>query len=226
MAGSSSCSAATIIGTPVTLQSLLDGGMIMSGDKTFTNFTYLFTGDMPSPLLVNVVAIQDDAGNFGIRFQGNFTDTSATVGGSDALIEYKVTPDALHLISDAHLQGNPALLGGVGSIGVTETFLPLGQAGEYTMTIYDELVPDPQNPGMNIRLTKLVDWVDFAPPVMMLSVQKDIAALAQPGQPSVSISFVDQTFSQIIIPEPSAGLLVACVGLGLTMLRRRSTSRR
>jgi hypothetical protein len=223
-ASASTCSAATIIGPSVTLASLLNpGGNIVVGDKTFTNFTYSITGDMPAAVNVNVIGITDDSGNFGIRFQGAFMDTAASVGGSDALIEYKVTADALHLISDAHLQGNAALLGSVGSIGVTEHFFPLGQQGEYTMTIYDESVPDPQNPGMNIRLTKLVDWVDFAPPVMMLNVQKDIAALAQPGQPAVSMSFVDQTFSQIVIPEPAAGLLFLCGCLGLAVSRWRNS---
>lgn len=223
---SATCSAATIIGDPVQLSTLIGGGTIVAGDKTFTNFTYLPSGDMPAAVNVNVVPIQDDAGNFGIRFQGGFMDSAASQGPSDALITYKVTADAFHLISDAHLQGNPALMGGLGSIGVTETFLPLGQGGEYTMTIYDEVVPDPQNQGQNIRLTKLVDWVDFAPPVMMLNVQKDIIALAQPGNPSVTMSFVDQTFSQIVIPEPTTSLLLTFVGLGFAIATRRNAAKR
>jgi hypothetical protein len=104
---------------------------------------------------------------------------------------------------------------------VTETFLPLGQQGEYTMKIYDEVTPDPQNPGMTIRSTKLVDWTDFLPPVMMLTVQKDILAYALPGTQSVVISFIDQTFSQIEVPEPVAGLLMLCGVAGLGFARKR-----
>ena len=223
---SNPASAATIIGSSVSLASLIDGGTITSGDKTFTSFAYTATGDMPGAVNVNVIPIQDDDGNFGIRFQGGFTDSAASQGASDALITYKVAADAFHLISDAHLQGNTAIMGNVGSVGVTETFLPLGQQGEYTMTIYDEVVPDPQNPGNTVRLTKLMDWVNFHPPVQMLNVQKDIKALAQPGQASADVSFVDQSFSQITVPEPVTGLLMICgaVGLGIARHRRERTA--
>src|SRR4051794_29992871 len=78
-----STSAATIIGTPVALSTLLvPNGNIAAGDKTFTNFTYNQTGDMPPAALVNVIPITDTAGNFGIRFQGAFIDTTGAAGGS------------------------------------------------------------------------------------------------------------------------------------------------
>ncbi len=219
MAGVSTCSAATIIGDPVKLSSLLTpGGTIGAGDKTFTNFTYSFTGDMPDPVSVNVIPITDDFGNFGIRFQGAFIDTTGVAGGSDALITYTVTAALGRLISDAHLQGNPSLLGQFGSMSVTETFLPLSQVPPYRMRIYDD-----QNLG-----TKMVDSTAFTP-TQSLNVQKDILGLAKinPNDPegpsTVTLSFVDQTFSQIIIPEPTAGLLLACAGVGLAMARRRYT---
>ena len=162
------CPAATIIGSPVALSTLLDNGTIVVGDKTFTNFTYTLTGDMPGAINVNVVPIQDDFGNYGIRFQGAFTDLPSSQGGSDALITYKVTAGPGRLISDAHLQGNPNLLGTTGSINVTETFLPLGAAGEFVMEIYDdEGKPTPQ----------LVDSTIFTTPTQSLDVQKDILAI-------------------------------------------------
>src|SRR5262245_45010115 len=98
-AWTASSSAATIIGTPVALSTLLvPDATIVVGDKTFGGFTYSITGDMPPAPLVNVIPITDDAGNFGIRFQGAFIDTTGAVGGSDALITYTVTADATHLI--------------------------------------------------------------------------------------------------------------------------------
>jgi hypothetical protein len=210
------CSAATIIGSPVALSTLLvPGGTHTSGDKVFTNFTYMFTGEMPAAVNVNVVSIKDDFGNFGIRFQGNFIDLPSSVGGSDALITYDVTAGAGFLISDAHLQGNPVLLGNVGSISVTETFLPLGPLGQFTMTIFDD-----EN-----SAAKLVDEVIFTTPVKTLNVQKDIQAIAVAGTQSVVLSFVDQTFSQI--PEPTTCLLLMVGGLsGMAFIRNRGRQNR
>lgn len=214
------CSAATIIGTPVLLSTLVvPGATIVVGDKTFGGFTYSITGDMPPATLVNVIPITDDAGNFGIRFQGAFIDTTGAVGGSDALITYNVTAGALRLISDAHLEGNPVRLGTLGSMSVTETFLPLGAQGQYTMKIYDD---------QNVTPPKLIDNTVFATPVKTLNVQKDILGLAKVDQQSpagpqtVTLSFVDQTFSQIIIPEPTTVALLLVGTFGLAMTRRHS----
>jgi hypothetical protein len=201
--GASTSQAATILGEPVALSTLIvPDAMITVGDKKFTNFAYTFGGDMPSAAGVNVIPIQDDAGNYGLRFQGFFLDTATTVGGSDALITYDVeVTDPTRFISDAHIQGNFALPGPDrrGVVQITETFLPLGAAGEYTMTVYDD---------ENVPTPKLVDWTYFTPPVKKLNVQKDIGILAVAGFPSPGFSFVDQTFSQIV-PEPATlGLLV------------------
>jgi len=173
---------------------------------------------MPAAPLVNVIPITDDAGNFGIRFQGAFIDTTGAVGGSDALITYNVTAGANHLISDAHLEGNPVRLGTLGSMSVTETFLPLGAQGQNTMKIYDD---------QNVNPPKLIDNTVFATPVKTLNVQKDILGLAKvnPNSPdgpqTVTLSFVDQTFSQIVIPEPTTVALLFAGTFGFTLLRRQ-----
>jgi hypothetical protein len=215
------CSAALIIGTPVVLSTLVvPGATIVVGDKTFGGFSYSITGDMPPAPLVNVIPITDDAGNFGIRFQGAFIDTTGAVGGSDALITYNVTTDATHLISDAHLEGNPTRLGTLGSMSVTETFLPLGANGQFTMKIYDD---------QNVTPPKLVDNTVFTTPVKTLNVQKDILGLAKvnPNSPNapqtVTLSFVDQTFSQIVVPEPTTVALLFAGTYGFALVRRRSS---
>ncbi|MBW2447279.1 MAG: PEP-CTERM sorting domain-containing protein [Deltaproteobacteria bacterium] len=208
-----------------TLEALLeDDGSIQVADKLFTNFTYFSTGDMPSAVGVNVIPITDVDGNYGLRFQGAFVDLASSPGGSDALITYDVEivdgyfDDGLnYFIVDAHIMGNPTLLSGFGSISVVDTFLP--QFGpEARMTIFDD----------EIAGTKFVDWVDFDVPVKKLSVQKDILAIAlledsEPG--AATLSFVDQTYSQI--PEPTTLILF---GLGLGGLasqgRRRSHDKR
>ncbi len=207
-------SAATIIGTPVKLSTLIDGGgSVTAGDKTFTNFTYLFTNDMPGATGVNIVPIQDDLGNYGIQIQAAFIDLPSSQGGSDAKLSYTVTAGSNRLISDAHMAGNPNLLGTTGSVSVTETFLPLGANGEFTMEIYDdEGHPVPQ----------LMDSTVFTQPAKSVNVQKDILIIVPTGGQSGTISFIDQTFSQIEVPEPALGLLMLGSVAGFAFLRRRS----
>jgi len=187
----------------VLLSELLNGGSIASGDKLFDQFSYSATGDMPNSSGVSVIPIVDNDGNFGIRFQGSFLDLYSTDGdkGSDALIGFTVSAtDPQRLISDAHLMGNPNLLGAdVGSISVTETFA-FDAAGAHQMNIFDD-----EGAG-----TVLKDWTFFDQPRSSLTVLKDINAFAA-AQGSVTLSFVDQTFSQIgtpAVPEASTGLLM------------------
>jgi len=206
--------AGMIIGDPVKLSELVDNpeASYTVSDKKFTGFTYLATGDMPGAGGVNVAAYIDDNGNFGIQFQGAFVDLPSSQGGSDALISYMVeATDPTKLISDAHLSGNPALLGTKGSVSVTETFLPLGQNGEYTMKIYDD-----ESVGQ-----KLADWTFFHPPVRKLNVQKDILLLATPESETMTLSFVNQTFSQIEIPEATTITLALTSLIALVGYRRR-----
>jgi hypothetical protein len=198
---------------PVTLSSLLaQGATYTVGDKKFSGFSYLATGDMPGAGGINVAPITDDAGNFGIRFQGAFVDLPSSQGGSDAFIEYMVEAlDPNKLISDAHLAGNPTLLGTQGSISVTETFLPLGPGGEYTMKIFDD-----ESVGQ-----KLADQTFFNPPVRKLNVQKDILVIATPQSQTVTMSFVDQTFSQTPEATTITMALISLVSLVGYRGRRR-----
>jgi hypothetical protein len=188
------------------------------GDKIFSDFSYLSTGDMPSAAGVNVAPFVDISGNFGIEFQGAFVDLPSSQGGSDAKIAYHVAvaDPTKFLISDAHLAGNPTLLGTTGSISVTETFLPLGAAGEHTMKIYaDESVG-----------SKLTDVTFFNPPTSGLDVQKDILVIATPASQTVTLSFVDQTFSQIQVPETTT-MLLSLIGLvGLAVFMRQFEMRK
>jgi hypothetical protein len=214
----SSLAGSIIIGNPVQLSTLVGNpnGSILVGDKLFEEFGYTASGDMPGAAGVNVVPIQDDDGNYGIRFQGAFVDLASSQGGSDALITYKVTATRPgYLISDAHLQGNPNLLGATGTVNVTETFLPLDPPADYTHTL--EIYDDEQHPDD----PKHSDVTFFTPPVKMLDVQKDILIFA--GDQTNVLSFVDQTFSQIV---PEAGTLsLSLIGLVSLALRRRNAIR-
>lgn len=177
------------------------GASLKSGDKLFEDFDYHETGDMPKPEDVNIIPIQDLAGNFGIRVQGAFADLPGG-GGSDSLLTYKVTADGPGLlISDAILRANLAVFGGAGIASVTESF---ANVPNEQLTIFH-----------NGNTLQQVDSHVFAQPVKSLFVEKNILLLAGTPDPGVSngsgatVSFIDQTFSQI--PEPS-GLFMLVVG--------------
>ncbi len=198
----------------VPLSDLLQpGATITSGDKIFSDFTYSKTGDNPTPDAVNVIDIKDPAGNFGIRIQGGFLDR---VGGSasDALITFKVSVPvgSDRVITDAHLSANPAVFdNGTGVASVTETFLyndpPINSD---KLVVYDFGGGD----------DKLADSIVFAQTYKTLSVQKDIILHATGDLSAVTVSFVDQTFSQV--PEPSSLALIAVGMLAVGYFRKRS----
>jgi len=211
VAGASALMMIALLGTApcyaqgaVKLSELINnGGLIIHGDKQFDRFSYSFTGEMPAPELVNVVPIMDLDENLGIQFQGSFTDLFSSQGGSDALIRYRVTVlDPARRITDAHLFGNPELLGDTGSISVTETFA-FDVTGEYQMSIFEDETAGSRNAASTVF-----------EPRSILQVTKDISAIAGPTG-TVTLSFIDQTFSQIDIPIPEAsGVSLMLIGLG------------
>jgi hypothetical protein len=178
--------------TSFPLSDLIDGGSIVSGDKTFSDFTYHGGGDMPAAEDIFVKAITDADGNFGIRFQGAFVDAVGG-GASDALIDYTVTAPDGKLIKDVNLAANPLVVGGANSTGlvsITETFLP--DNDQTVLSVFDI------RPGLR-KLTDRADLVDEngdLAPVKELHVQKDILVWSQSLGSAATLSFIDQTFSQ------------------------------
>jgi hypothetical protein len=216
----SESSRADFAGSSVTLASLLDGGSILVGDKLFTNFTYHATGDMPSAANVNVIGGTDGAGNFGLEFQGAFHDLPGGTG-SDALIGYTVTVNnGDFLISDAHLHSNPSVLGNNGTASIAETFNGLPANG---MSAGISVV------GGTTVVNKPDDSTVFLIPQHSLSVMKDILADggSTDGGGVPSFSFIDQTYSQTALPEPSSVLLLASgsVIIGLVARRRKFSAK-
>ena len=191
-------SAGTItLGPATSLSDLLDGGSLSVGDKTFADFGYAATGDMPPATSINVIPIVDADGDLGIRFQGGFIDTVAP-GSSDSLITFSVTAPGAYIMG-AELAGNVDVANG-GVATVTETFLPEDPISTLTIT----------------SGVKLADSTTFGAPVQTLNVQKDILLLAESAP--ATLSFVDQTFPQV--PEPATGLMAFFGVLGLLGIRR------
>lgn len=205
----------------VTLLDLLDGTVdgVSVGDKIFTDFLYstLPNDDMPLPQDVNVLGFEDLDGNFGISFHGVFQDLPGDNKPSDALIRFTVdiSPDFLeqgYRISDAHL-----FIGGVGVgensyLTVDESF----QGVNSTLNAYATTLGGQLN-------QVLSDEVIFDQVYTRLRVSKDILAFANaeadlPARTTV----VDQSFSQIIIPEPTTFMIGAVCGVSILVTRKRS----
>jgi len=200
---SSSVNAAT-----VPLSDLLGGATFESGDKIFSDFTYVGTGDMPSAEGIIVEDIQDANGDYGIRLQGGFVD-QAGGDASDALITFNVSvaPGASMQIAGANLSANPAVFGGPGLASVTETFIPT--ITDDKLVVYDFGEGD----------DKLLDSITFADTYATIPVQKDIILHATGDAGAVTMSFIDQTFPQV--PEPASISLMLFGLLGVGTVRRR-----
>ncbi|MEZ6120770.1 MAG: PEP-CTERM sorting domain-containing protein [Pirellulaceae bacterium] len=192
----------------VPLSDLVNGQTIQSGDKVFSNFKYVETGDMPAVGDVQVETVTDTNGNYGVRFIGGFIDTAGG-SSSDALITFDVSvaAGANQAISGAILAANPAVFNGEGLASVTETFLPTIDNDK--LVVYDFGNGD----------DKLTDSTTFANTYQTLSVQKDIILHAMGNNAAVTMSFVDQYFPQV--PEPNSLGLMTLGLLGLLARRRR-----
>lgn len=217
--------ATTFLGDPTSLALLTDNGVVIAGDKRFDQFVYEASEDMPPASEVNVLPILDDNGYLGIRFQGGFVDVP---GGNSSIasIKYRVTVlDPRYLITDAHLRSNVNVSGSgaaTGEIKILESFAE----ADNEMDVFAMRNDD----GTLVRKTK--DWTFFDEGLTELHVEKRIEATGNNGTTAEGVtfptaSFIDQTFSQELIPEPaSLALLVgACALLSGFSRRLRARSR-
>ena len=201
--------AGSVHAAAVPLTDLLGAGKTLaSGDKIFSDFTYVKNGDMPSATGVSVEPVTNASGDYGIRISGGFIDQP---GGdaSDALITFNVSvaPGAGQAIKGAILAANPAVFNGAGLASVTETFIP--QVTTDKLVVYDFGNND----------DKLMDSITFDQSYTTIPVQKDIILHSTSATGAVTMSFVDQYFPQV--PEPSSAALALCGLAALSKLRRR-----
>jgi PEP-CTERM motif len=190
------------------------GTGILIGDKLFRDFTYITTdstGLTNNLLPASAIALGPITGmvGFGLQFSGPFF-TAQNVQ-KDFLISYSVTvTNAPMLISDVHLDYNGSFINNGFSI-VTESAFDAGGIGGNLLGQIDVHNPPP------VLSTNFF----LSTPQPKLYIEKDIQLLSFSSSDIATISFIDQTFSQVAIPEPSSMMLVAGGLVGLWLWRRR-----
>lgn len=168
---------------------------------------------MPTANNVQVLGFKDMDGNWGISFHGTFLDLPGG-SASDALIRFNVDIDPASLrtgfrISDAHLFMNGYGVGSDSVFTVDESFM---ESNQHLNTFISTI---------NGGGVKSSDSTLFVPPLTTLHVTKDILALAaQNAILPARATAIDQSFSQIIVPEPAVAMLGLCGVFGLGLWRR------
>ncbi len=199
-----------------TLDDLLEGGSITSGDKVFSSFRNYSsqvsvtsgTALSVNPPDVYVTPYQDTAGDYGLKFTSNaFTITGGTLSQL-TVFDYTVTAGAGYLIS-----GNTLAIVATaadGGITVTENAYQAGTGMTNLLATKLALV----QPFFSI----LSDSKTYTSAFPAVDVHKSISLYMAGGNNETNtLTEFTQTFSQI--PEP-ATLGVLVLG-GLAMLRRR-----
>jgi hypothetical protein len=203
--------------TSIKLSDLISGDPtdgIIVGDKTMSGFVYSPIGDMPAASDINVLGYQDPQGNWGVSFHGTFLDLPGG-GISDALVRFVVNIDPTALqqgwrINDAHLFLNGVGVGPNSLFSVDESFSP---DSNKTLSAFQSTI--------NGGATKLSDSTTFDTPLTTLHVTKDILAIAAAeGALPARATVIDQSFSQIQVPEPASLMLLLVSLVGLAGCRR------
>ncbi len=192
----------------------VSGAGILVGDKLFNDFSYVasdstgLTNNLLPSGAVTLSALSNMTG-FGLSFGAPFHTSGNLL--KDFVIKYAVTvSNAAFLISDVHMDYNGSVVGNGYNL-VTETvFDSSGFGGNQLGQI---VVQNPPSiPQTNLTL-------NVAQPELF--VEKDIQLGGDgPGDQS-SISIIDQTFSQVAVPEPSSLVLAMAGVFAFLSIRRR-----
>ena len=191
-----STGAADTIELPARLDALLGNEVTVQG-QTFSDFTYMASGDMPAASAITVMPLHESEG-FGLRFQGAFIDTATSTDPSVAEIGYTIPLNLEAGVSSASLVGNPLIVNGTGLAEVTTSFVDNATG---LMIFADG------------SQQQLVDVQDINSPIGNSVEVLHKMSLQSQNASSAVLSFVDQTFS--IVPEPAA---FAPMMLGLFVL--------
>ena len=191
------------------------GSVVVGGSLLFDQFSYSGTNESAPADRVLIDSVTDALGNYGIRVHGGFSDSP---GGGDslALLNYRVsTIDPMSGISGALLAGNPAAVG-IGSYSVSETLSGVPTS----LSIFDIAPGGP---------THLLDTMTLPSVLSSINVALSLNGSSTAG--GVTLSFLDQTFTQTdnVVPEPSSLVIwlgtLMLVGVVVPLTRRQLQNR-
>jgi hypothetical protein len=199
------------------------GGTLTIGDKVFSGFSYLengLSGFNASSILVTASVDPLDSSVDFLSFSGNMQLAGTSFDTADLLLNYTVTATAgsISMIDQRYT-------GGVfnGGLLINETATSAGAPTAHSqLTVGD--VSDPNNYPDGSFDTGELDLLSVSPAQNTLNVTKDLAFVildADPGSVSqASVSLVQQSFHQLVVPEPAT---VSCflIGLGALACSRR-----
>jgi hypothetical protein len=202
--------------TNPSLDSLITtGGSLTVGNLVFSNFGFHGnTGNFPAPADITVGQIPpagtDALGNSGIRF--GMAGFDNPVHPTDFTLTFEVVNTAGGpLFNDVHLGSNLSIAGtpapGDSPFGnIVETITTPGVAGPIAQI----------NNSVTATSSSLSASSTFTPPgpFQTLFVTKDIELSSTPGA-ITTVSFIDQSFSTLAVPEPGSLVLMGLGGLGL-----------
>jgi hypothetical protein len=200
------------LGPSVTLQYLLDGGTIDSGDKHFFNFhDFTQAGDLFVPAtqifvfpIINGPGLSEE--EYGIRFQSSRWLLNGVNQTYDLALDFNVSiTEPAFRFSDNTLEVTGGIAGDA-SILIAEG-------------VIDELTGDSLANKLVFILNsgvKLQDHQEFTHTALELEISKDLAMFTGPLGGIAFVSHFDQSFSQTVSPVPEPGTWAA--GFAMTAL--------
>ncbi len=220
-----------IIGSLAGVTNLTNGGSVnlsalnyatlsaQVGDKLFSDFSFGYTdsdansGDDLTASALVLSALDNQVG-FGLRFQLPLMATGSTV--KDIALWFSVTVlDPNELISGVHLDFTGSASGQ--GIALIDESISTNGFGTGTGLIGVLHVQNGNSP------TVYEDSAFFAVPQHKIWIQKDIIVNANGFSPTTDwahISIIDQTISQVLVPEPST-MALSVIGVAMCLIARR-----
>lgn len=204
------------ISQPNTTLSSVLGRQFIVGDKLFTMPTNAFqSADFnASQVFISPLTTPNPNVGVGFRLTGAFNDAPGGLG-TDFVLQYtvEILPQFIAQglrFTDANLRFNGSATGNGSFARVDET----------VMNANNNILGNHSVWAIGGGSTRLEDHFLSVLGLTKLKLVKDVQFFANGANGTAGASFVDQVFSQVVIPLPTTGALAAA-GLGALAIRRR-----